>query len=1041
MRTVSAAFQAKINQNIGEEPINILGVQFGASPSSVRYFADRDVGINIDGKILEISTLNNIIKLEQGSHATAFSVTISDAEGILLGLINLTDIHKKPVTLFQYFNGLVFTDALPIFFGEVSSPVRWDEGERTISFEVISKIEDGEIGFALDSHDQIPSTIPDSAIGKSWPLCFGTVLRVPALKVSSPARGTLRTAIIRKPDVNPNDGLPTQFQVDNAKSFPQAVGPLTPANTTDIIINDIIFRGHFVGDKFTVFQNQVNLPKYTTDDPKFKIEPTLRKEYRAFIGTVGTDDIVQRALPPPLLLGKSGKKSLDNKFEQVFTAYPPWSTFYLKKKDSNNNPIASEDLPKLQGLYLLIKFKDDTDPENIVNRYFITLVIEQFDDLCIHTPQWVPKAMLTNDALGVIIDGTDYTLIEAAGLMRDKWFEAPYIIEADSEKETPEGPADLKMNLLIPRKNDNWIINPGAKVYPVTDQETVYICNLETSTEILEVLAYRQVETGLKVLCPVPSRYYSKELNYNGFFYLTGKQSTALVFKKAPSDREDEGWEDNLYVSLRSSLGNNTVDVINYLAINYSTLTVDSVSFNATQPKLTKFPSNFALLERKNVLNTLEEIAWQARCTVWINSGKLFIRYLSEEPTEVDTINENHIEFKTLSLEFQETETIITKLVAEWQKDYDQESIRRIAHRDHFEKRNVNLRRPLVIQQQHEHKQDSFRFVFKNNVDKYGLNEKTFNFYIYNQLECVQKSATFWGKRYSNSWKHAKFATFLSKFRLEIYDPVKLTLIRPIFANTGIKAEVVQVNFDSGNYTLNFDLWLPVKSGEMTQSSDAWVSDAADVTPDDPGAGLAEQDYVVPRDRHIEVVDLQNTLVIDNKTKRGAALSTMFTVRGTQRSPGENVIALKITGAVAGLDKDDEDKQVYGFLDDIFDLSRRGDTEQTNEDTTIETHIQRLRLVIKNNARIHDVNSKINARMDSLLRIAKERKVSVPIIDFVSEIDGLKDGHLVLLETPYVKGPMTGQDHAKLLIKYDTARTLWRALAPFFGDDTTASEV
>ncbi len=35
-----------------------------------------------------------------------------------------------------------------IFRGKISSPVVWSEGDRTVSFNIISQIEDAEIGFS-----------------------------------------------------------------------------------------------------------------------------------------------------------------------------------------------------------------------------------------------------------------------------------------------------------------------------------------------------------------------------------------------------------------------------------------------------------------------------------------------------------------------------------------------------------------------------------------------------------------------------------------------------------------------------------------------------------------------------------------------------------------------------------------------------------------------------------------------------------------------------------------------------------------------------
>ena len=59
------------------------------------------------------------------------------------------------------------------------------------------------------------------------------------------------------------------------------------------------------------------------------------------------------------------------------------------------------------------------------------------------------------------------------------------------------------------------------------------------------------------------------------------------------------------------------MEILKDLIANYTDLTWDATSFNHVQEKLQPFPANFPLLERKNAIQVLQEIAFQARCAIW----------------------------------------------------------------------------------------------------------------------------------------------------------------------------------------------------------------------------------------------------------------------------------------------------------------------------------------------------------------------------------------------------------------------------------------
>src|SRR5207253_3052675 len=115
-----------------------------------------------------------------------------------------------------------------------------------------------------------------------------------------------------------------------------------------------------------------------------------------------------------------------------------------------------------------------------------------------------------------------------------------------------------------------------------------------------------------------------------------------IVFSR-PLSWRGSGWSDDVYVTQTSSVGPNTVDILTYLIQKYTSHAIDSTSFNHVRTLLDNYPMHFPLLERKNILQVLQEIAYQARCALWLADDVFFIKYLPEEPTIDATIAESDV--------------------------------------------------------------------------------------------------------------------------------------------------------------------------------------------------------------------------------------------------------------------------------------------------------------------------------------------------------------------------------------------------------------
>ena len=177
-RSLNAASLTKIQTDLGTEPLIIIEVDW--TDATAKY-ADKDF-LGINGKILRLGDLDSILKIGSVGASGSLRVELSDTDGTIKDLWNITDIHKRPARVFQIFEGLIETDKFLLFSGEVSSPIDWNEGTRTISFEIVTTIEDNQLGFSPEEGEF--AFIADSAIGVPWPLAFGNVVRVPATKIT-----------------------------------------------------------------------------------------------------------------------------------------------------------------------------------------------------------------------------------------------------------------------------------------------------------------------------------------------------------------------------------------------------------------------------------------------------------------------------------------------------------------------------------------------------------------------------------------------------------------------------------------------------------------------------------------------------------------------------------------------------------------------------------------------------------------------------------------------------------------------------------------
>ena len=185
MRNITPAGLAFLNFEQGAEPLNVVGIDWAGNNAFIYYSDQYNPGIY--GKILALTNLENVINISGNSNSQSIHIQLDDTDGIIKNVINYTDIHKKPVRVYQWFKGLPFEDMFLIFEGEISSPIIWNEGNRTLDIDVISKLEDREVGFSAEEGDF--QYVPPNLTGRAWPLVFGVGIRVPSVRVNDIPQG------------------------------------------------------------------------------------------------------------------------------------------------------------------------------------------------------------------------------------------------------------------------------------------------------------------------------------------------------------------------------------------------------------------------------------------------------------------------------------------------------------------------------------------------------------------------------------------------------------------------------------------------------------------------------------------------------------------------------------------------------------------------------------------------------------------------------------------------------------------------------------
>jgi hypothetical protein len=716
MRTIPANALTKLATQYGTEPINIIEVQWVVDGARSVYSDKSAPGVK--GKIVEMGSIDAQVSIETSDQSLTASCVLDDVDGDIKAILDSHDIHKRPCWVYQWFEGLAYEDKFLIFRGEVSTPIVWDEGARTVAFDIVTPLEDAEVGFSIEE-GQFPAQ-PDDLVGQPWPLSFGTACDVPALPVRSARQGILRAGV----------GI-ADFTLPNR--ICQAGYLLCPVQSTgekETFVGGVIQSLNTQGADEDCARDRCE----TIADLKFAYAQQLSYEHTV-IEVVGGEFFPQGV---EVTLDIDGGKFTGSFAGRVFT-------------------ITSREHPDFAETELIPCAP--VGARSFVRGTSYASRMTQIGG--------------TGSFQGPDFDGTDCNVVED---------------DPNAQGRIADGGAAFSQKLLddMPTSNFFWA-RSGSVVTLDTEDEVLYIANLLPG-EVIRVASKRSLGAG-NILQTVPSDLYTVvQADFQGYTV------TQIIFDR-PLSKEEGDFSDDIYVTMESSIGPNTAEIIAWLVEKYTDLVVDTVSFAAVAAKLENYPSHFALLERENIIEVIRNIAFQARCGINIVDGVVYIKYLSEEPTSVDTFDASDIDVNTLTISHTATEDLVTKHVLRWNKSLAK---------------------------------DPNTLILRHNVNKYGTIEQEYQYSIYNNFSLVEKSGTFWMIRKANTWRRVSFSTSIHKLAVEVLDCITLDI--PHIAPVPVKAIVESTKYNSDNNTIDFECWLPLKSGTTAVYPLAWPANVSATT-------------------------------------------------------------------------------------------------------------------------------------------------------------------------------------------------------------------
>lgn len=707
-RNISADALDKLQQKTGSESIVIAGVGWGGrdasgEPVTTSLYADREIPSQpgVRAGIIELSDLDSIVAISLNETSDEISITLDDTDGSIKEIVDNSDIHLVPVVLYQWFADLDWNDKFVIFVGKINSPIVWSEGSRTVSFTVISQLEDKEVGFSPE--EGLFPDLPDDMIGKTWPECFGTTVHQKGIQMDYVIRGTLGEPI----------GM-SDFTIPHR---------ITALNAIRVFLLELQILWAFMA---------------------------------GYLSFVGAEQAAQSAQQKQQQFAQQ-QQSYIQQIDDLQDAESEQKAF---EKDAIRI-IGGEDFPRgglileINGAYFTGAFVGDTDV---------------FQIACQQHPE---RACFPHSSGSLCVDTGCESGVTKSFPAAEKF-----------SVQQVTGPAfAIYTGQINGDTAGSWFAQGGASVTIKSAEPIRYIVSITPgcggNQGVLKVAAFTTFDSGERVLVDVPPNLYRVYRQGYGSVQATIVEISDALSKQTPS------WEDTIYITYQSCIGPNPVSIMQYIIGRYSDLGIDGQSFSRVRAKTNRYPMNFVMPARKNVITALKELAFQARCAIFIKNNVFHLKYLPDRPTSVYEFTNSNTEIESVELGFTETEDLITKFTGTWQA--------------------------------HGAQEEDNKVILRYNIQKYGTHEFDFNFYAYNNVHVVIKAMTYWIIRRGHTWKLLTFKAALDAMNVEVFDGVTLNHTGNYAAYGSLLGTVEKAQYNSDTHTMDITVWTGVRAGDMSE--------------------------------------------------------------------------------------------------------------------------------------------------------------------------------------------------------------------------------
>lgn len=572
--------------------------------------------------IISVGSVQSTINVSDNGTSQSVEVVLDDTDGLLVSLFSTTDFHKRPAWLYQGFEGEATLTLL--FKGEISTPVEWTEGGRELKVTIISKIEDTEVGFSVEQGNFV--TIPEDAIGKAWPIGFGSVCKQEALKLTKPVASiTLDTFGIPDPSLVPQIEFMSFY--NQAASVPTAI-------------------------LYLLWLNASEAQSYCQRMQDLALEHL--RQYQYAVGSVRVQDADK--FPQNQMVWV---KIADKRFRGHFTE----GRFYF---EGGND---STDQYELYQMIVAANQAEAEGPPNTYNPFKSISTIYSFGNAGAnatcrnHTygryhrprhpdgePEYIKPDLLVTDGQLGIHGATQGDFRDPAKTYTDVnffWWGA--------------GVVRLSLTGYVEQRG-YFEASAGSSIVLDDNEPIDYVVSL-IGAENIQLCAKLRISDQVEILSGVPAAWYSIV-----FLTINGQDATLIRLQK-PLSRFDERFSDDaLYVSYDSEVGPNAVDVMEWLIDTYSTMTYDSTTFDDVKAKIDCYGVGFTVYDKRKLTELLSDISYQSRCGLLMRNGVYYLKYLSETPSSVKTYTTNSdIHLNTYSLSIApSTEDLTTRSNVSW---------------------------------------------------------------------------------------------------------------------------------------------------------------------------------------------------------------------------------------------------------------------------------------------------------------------------------------------------------------------------------------